>query len=94
MYFFYVVSDFKGLLLMEIGKMFEEVGYKIKIFDLINWKVIDYYNFFKYIRNEDDILKIINNLIKNIIDLDKKGGDGFWEKVEIVLLMVIFSYLI
>ncbi|HFC9120742.1 TPA: VirD4-like conjugal transfer protein, CD1115 family [Enterococcus faecium] len=90
----YVVSDSKGLLLMETGKMFEEAGYKIKIFDLINRKATDYYNPFKYIRNEDDILKIINNLIKNTTDPDKKGGDGFWEKAETALLMAIFSYLI
>ena len=90
----YVVSDSKGLLLMETGKMFEEAGYKIKIFDLINRKATDYYNPFKYLRNEDDILKIINNLIKNTTDPDKKGGDGFWEKAETTLLMAIFSYLI
>lgn len=90
----YVVSDSKGLLLAETGKMFEEAGYKIKIFDLINRKSTDYYNPFQYIRNEDDILKIINNLIKNTNDPDKKGGDGFWEKAETALLMAIFSYLI
>ncbi|MGN8982151.1 VirD4-like conjugal transfer protein, CD1115 family [Enterococcus villorum] len=90
----YVVSDSKGLLLMETGKMFEEAGYKIKVFDLINRRDTHHYNPFKYIKTEDDILKIVNNLIKNTSNPDKKGGDDFWEKAETALLMAIFSYLI
>lgn len=90
----YVVSDSKGLLLMETGKMFEEAGYNIKVFDLINRRDTHHYNPFKYIRTEDDILKIVNNLIKNTSNPDKKGGDDFWEKAETALLMAIFSYLI
>lgn len=90
----YVVSDSKGLLLSETGKLFEEEGYEIKIFDLISRRNCDYYNPFNYIRNEDDILKIVNNLIKNTTNKDKKGGDDFWEKAETALLMAIFSYLL
>nr|WP_242596430.1 type IV secretory system conjugative DNA transfer family protein [Enterococcus ureasiticus] len=90
----YVVSDSKGLLLSETGKMFEEAGYEIKIFDLINRQETHQYNPFKYIRNEDDILKIVNNLIKNTTNSNKKGGDDFWEKAETALLMAIFSYLL
>ncbi len=90
----YVVSDSKGLLLHETGDMFTKAGYKIKVFDLINRQHTDYYNPFHYIRNEDDILKLINNLIKNTNDPDKKGGDAFFEKAETALLMAIFSYLI
>ena len=90
----YVVSDSKGLLLSETGKLFEEEGYEIKIFDLISRKNCNYYNPFNYIRNEDDILKIVNNLIKNTTNPNKKGGDDFWEKAETALLMAIFSYLL
>ncbi|MGY5220996.1 VirD4-like conjugal transfer protein, CD1115 family [Enterococcus hirae] len=90
----YVVSDSKGLLLSETGKLFEESGYEIKIFDLISRKNCNQYNPFNYIRNEDDILKIVNNLIKNTSNPDKKGGDDFWEKAETALLMAIFSYLL
>ncbi|MFP1648529.1 VirD4-like conjugal transfer protein, CD1115 family [Enterococcus mundtii] len=90
----YVVSDSKGLLLAETGKMFEEAGYQIKIFDLINRRDTHQYNPFQYIQTEDDILKIVNNLIKNTTNPDKKGGDDFWEKAETALLMAIFSYLI
>ncbi|MBW9323982.1 type IV secretory system conjugative DNA transfer family protein [Enterococcus casseliflavus] len=90
----YVVSDSKGLLMHETGHMFNQAGYNIKIFDLINREETDYYNPFHYIRNEDDILKIINNLIKNTNDSQKKGGDAFFEKAETALLMAIFSYLI
>ncbi|MGM0258077.1 type IV secretion system protein VirD4 [Enterococcus sp. AZ093] len=89
----YVVSDSKGLLLAETGKMFEEAGYQIKIFDLINRRDTHQYNPFQYIQTEDDILKIVNNLIKNTTNPDKKGGDDFWEKAETALLMAIFSYL-
>lgn len=90
----YVVSDSKGLLLAETGKMFEEAGYQIKIFDLINRRDTHQYNPFQYIQTEDDILKIVNNLIKNTTNPDKKGEDDFWEKAETALLMAIFSYLI
>ncbi len=90
----YVVSDSKGLLLSETGKLFEEEGYEIKIFDLISRKNCNHYNPFNYIRNEDDILKIVNNLIKNTTNPNKKGGDDFWEKAETALLMAIFSYLL
>lgn len=90
----YVVSDSKGLLLAETGKMFEEAGYQIKIFDLINRRDTHQYNPFQYIQTEDDILKIVNNLIKNTTNPDKKGGDDFWEKAETALFMAIFSYLI
>lgn len=90
----YVVSDSKGLLLKETGKMFEEAGYRIKVFDLIGRSNTDYYNPFNYIKNEDDILKIVNNLIKNTSNPDKKGGDDFWEKAETALLQAVFSYLI
>jgi len=90
----YVVSDSKGLLLKETGKMFEEAGYRIKVFDLISRTNTDYYNPFNYIKNEDDILKIVNNLIKNTSNPDKKGGDDFWEKAETALLQAVFSYLI
>ena len=90
----YVVSDSKGLLLAETGKMFEEAGYQIKIFDLINRRDTHQYNPFQYIQTEDDILKIVNNLIKNTTNPDKKGGDDFWEKAETALLMAIFSFLI
>ncbi|OTP24860.1 VirD4-like conjugal transfer protein, CD1115 family [Enterococcus mundtii] len=90
----YVVSDSKGLLLRETGTMFKNAGYVIKVFDLINRENTDYYNPFHYIRNEDDILKLINNLMKNTNDTEKKGGDAFFDKAETALLMAIFSYLL
>lgn len=90
----YVVSDSKGLLLSETATMFKEAGYEIKVFDLITRENTDYYNPFTYIRTEDDILKVVNNLIKNTSDPEKKGGDDFWEKAETALLMATFSYLL
>ncbi|WP_430617408.1 type IV secretion system protein VirD4 [Enterococcus sp. AZ188] len=90
----YVVSDSKGLLLHETFEMFKEDGYQIKVFDLINRKNSDFYNPFHYIRNEDDILKLVNNLVKNTTNSEKTGGDDFFEKAETSLLLAIFSYLI
>ncbi|MGG5312662.1 MULTISPECIES: VirD4-like conjugal transfer protein, CD1115 family [unclassified Enterococcus] len=90
----YVVSDSKGLLLSETATMFKEAGYEIKVFDLITRENTDFYNPFTYIRSEDDILKVVNNLIKNTSDPEKKGGDDFWEKAETALLMATFSYLL
>jgi len=89
----YVVSDSKGLLLHETFEMFKEDGYQIKVFDLINRKNSDFYNPFHYIRNEDDILKLVNNLVKNTTNSEKTGGDDFFEKAETSLLLAIFSYL-
>ncbi|MCL2545748.1 MAG: type IV secretory system conjugative DNA transfer family protein [Oscillospiraceae bacterium] len=90
----YVVTDPKGSLFHETGKMFADADYKIKVFNLKDMDASDFYNPFEYIETEDDILKLINNLIANTNPDKKGGGDPFWEKSETALLMAIFSYLV
>jgi Type IV secretory pathway, VirD4 components len=89
----FVITDPKGSLIHECGKLLEQNGYKIKVFDLINREKSDKYNPFRYLRSEDDILKLINNLITNTNSPHSKSGGDFWEKSEIALLEAVFGYI-
>ena len=90
----YVITDPKGGLIHETGKMLMENGYKIKVFDLINRDKSDKYNPFEYLKTEDDILKLINNLITNTNSPQSKNSGDFWEKSEQALLQAIFGYIL
>lgn len=90
----YVITDPKGSLIKETGKMLEKAGYKIKIFDLINMEKSDKYNFFSYLRDEKDVLKLVNNLITNTNSPYSKTSGDFWEKAETALLQALFSYIL
>jgi Type IV secretory pathway, VirD4 components len=90
----FVVTDPKGSLIHETGKMLMDSGYKIKVFDLINRDKSDHYNPFEYLKNEDDILKLINNMIANTNAPQSKSAGDFWEKSEIALLEAIFGYIL
>ena len=74
--------------------MFLEAGYRIKVFDLINREKSDLYNPFDYLKSEDDILKLINNLIANTTPPQSKNAGDFWEKAETALLEAIFGYIL
>lgn len=91
----YVITDPKGSLINETGQMLEKNGYKIKVFNLIDFAKSDHYNFFEYVHDEKDILKLITNLITNT-NGDKKGGgaDPFWEKAETALLEALFAFVL
>lgn len=91
----YVITDPKGSLINETGKMLQQNGYKVKIFNLIDFAKSDHYNFFEYVHDEKDILKLITNLITNT-NGDKKGGaaDPFWEKAETALLEALFAFVL
>ena len=89
----FVITDPKGQLLPETGKMLEENGYKIKVLNLINMDKSDKYNFFEYIKDEKDILKLINNLITNTNPPQSKSAGDFWEKAEKAYLQALFSYV-
>lgn len=89
----YVVTDSKGDLLRDTGQLFKDEGYKIKVFDLVTRKHTDGYNPFHYIKDEDDIIKIVDNLMKNTSDPNKKGGDDFWQKAETAFLQAMFHFL-
>ena len=70
-----VVTDPKGTLVLETGKLLRKAGYRLKIFDTINFKKSMHYNPFAYIHSEKDILKLVTTLIANTKSKDKSGGD-------------------
>ena len=88
----YVVTDPKGSILVECGKLLERMGYKIKVFNTINFKKSMRYNPFAYIHSEKDILKLVTTLITNTKG-DAKSGDEFWQKAETLLYTALIGYL-
>ncbi|MBR3819345.1 MAG: type IV secretory system conjugative DNA transfer family protein [Clostridia bacterium] len=88
----YVVTDPKGTVAIECGKMLEKEGYKIKIFNTINFKKSFNYNPFSYIHSEKDILKLVTTLIANTKG-EGKAGDDFWVKAETLLYCALIGYL-
>ena len=88
----YVVTDPKGSLLVECGRLMEHAGYKIKVFNTINFKKSMHYNPFAYIHSEKDILKLVNTLITNTKG-EGKGGDDFWLKAETLLYTALIGYI-
>lgn len=89
----FVVTDPKGTVLLECGKMLEEGGYKIKILNTINFKQSMHYNPFEYIRGESDILKLVNAFIENTKNKENKGGDDFWVKAEALYYQALIGYI-
>ena len=88
----YVVTDPKGTLLLECGKMLKRHGYQIKVLNTIDFSKSMKYNPFAYIRSEKDILKLVNTLIANTKG-DGKTEDPFWEKCERLLYSAYIGYL-
>ncbi|MBC1890063.1 type IV secretory system conjugative DNA transfer family protein [Listeria booriae] len=90
----YVITESKGLLLGELGQMLRDNGYRIKVFDLINRKNCDQYNPFCYMKDEDDILDVVSNFIRNTNGSVTNTGDPFWEKSEKAFYSALFHYLL
>lgn len=88
----YVVTDPKGTVAVECGNMLLREGYKIKIFNTINFKKSMKYNPFAYIHAEKDILKMVTTLIANTKG-DGKAGDEFWTKAETLLYTALIGYI-
>ena len=88
----YVVTDPKGSIVVECGKLLQRNGYKIKIFNTINFAKSMHYNPFSYIHSEKDILKLVNTLICNTKG-DGKSGDDFWQKAETLLYCALIGYI-
>jgi len=88
----FVVTDPKASILTECGKMLRRYGYRIKVLNTINFSKSQHYNPFSYIKSEKDILKLVTTLIANTKG-EKKGGDEFWEKSEILLYTALIAYL-
>ena len=88
----YVVTDPKGSIAVECGKLMLRSGYKVKIFNSINFKKSHHYNPFAYIHSEKDILKLVTTLIANTKG-DGKSGDDFWQKAETLLYTALIGYI-
>ena len=88
----YVVTDPKGSIAVECGKLMLRNGYKMKIFNSINFKKSHHYNPFAYIHSEKDILKLVTTLIANTKG-DGKSGDDFWQKAETLLYTALIGYI-
>ena len=88
----YVLTDPKGTTVLEVGNAFVQKGYRIKIFNTINFGKSMHYNPFHYIHSEKDILKLVTTLMTNTRG-EGKGGDPFWDKAEKLLLTSLISYI-
>ena len=88
----YVVTDPKGSIAVECGRLMLRNGYKVKIFNSINFKKSHHYNPFAYIHSEKDILKLVTTLIANTKG-DGKSGDDFWQKAETLLYTALIGYI-
>ena len=88
----YVVTDPKGSIVVECGNALLKKGYKLKIFNTINFRKSMHYNPFAYIHEEKDILKLVTALMTNTKG-EGQGGDPFWDKAERLLLVSLIAYL-
>ena len=88
----YVITDPKGSIVIECGNALLKFGYRLKIFNTINFKKSMHYNPFAYIHSEKDILKLVTTLIANTKG-DGKAGDEFWTKAETLLYCALIGYI-
>ena len=89
----YVVTDPKGTVLVECGKLLQRSGYRIKVLNTINFKKSMKYNPFVYIHDEKDILKLVNTLIANTKGSGEKATEDFWVKAERLLYCALIGYI-
>ena len=90
----YLIVDPKGEMLRSTGYLLKDEGYDIKVFDLIHPRQSDGYNPFTYIRDDPDVLKLMDNLVKNTTPPKGASNDSFWEKAEIALDSALMLYLL
>ena len=89
----YVVTDPKGTVLIECGKLLQRGGYQIKVLNTINFKKSMKYNPFAYLRSEKDILKLVNTIIANTKGDGEKSGEDFWVKAEKLYYTALIGYI-
>lgn len=87
----YIITDPKGTILSDCGKMLQDNGYKIKVFNSVNFARSMHYNPFAYISSEVDILKFVNALIQNTKGKDSK--EDFWVNAEKLLYYALVGYI-
>lgn len=89
----YVVTDPKGTVLIECGKLLAKGGYRIKVLNTINFKKSMHYNPFAYLRSEKDILKLVNTIIVNTKGEGEKSSEDFWVKAEKLYYTALIGYI-
>ena len=89
----YVLTDPKGTVLIECGKLLQRAGYRIKVLNTINFRKSMHYNPFVYIRSEKDVLKVVNTLIVNTKGEGEKSAEDFWLKAERLLYCALIGYI-
>ena len=89
----YVVTDPKGTIIIECGKMLVNEGYVLKVLNTINFRKSMHYNPFHYIRSEKDILKLVNTIIANTKGEGEKSSEDFWIKAERLLYTALIGYI-
>lgn len=89
----YVVTDPKGTVLLEVGKMLQSNGYRIKVLNTINFTKSCHYNPFSYVRSEKDILKLVNTIIVNTKGEGAQATEDFWVKAEKLYYQALIAYI-
>ncbi|MFS9339931.1 type IV secretory system conjugative DNA transfer family protein [Streptococcus mitis] len=89
----YCVTDPKGTIVLECGKMLKDNGYEIRILNTINFKKSMKYNPFAYLHSEKDILKLVQTIIANTKGDGEKSGDDFWVKAEKLYYTALIGYI-
>ncbi len=89
-----VITDPKAELLRKTGGLLKKKGYEVRVFDLIHPDTSFCYNPFQYVQDDKDVLRLINNLIKNTTPKGSQSSDPFWEKSETALLQALMMYLL
>jgi type IV secretion system protein VirD4 len=89
----YCITDPKGTILLEVGKMLQKNGYRIKVLNTINFAKSCHYNPFAYIRSEKDILKLVNTIIVNTKGEGAQATEDFWVKAEKLYYTALISYI-
>ena len=90
----FIIADPKGEMLRSVAPLLLEKGYDVKVFNLITPSNSDGYNPFTYIRTDEDVIKLITNLIQNTTPKNAQQNDPFWEKSEIALDTALMLYLL
>lgn len=90
----FIVTDPKGELCRDTGNVMKSLGYDVKVIDLINMSQSFGYNPLQYITSDNDVLRLVTNLIRNTTPKNANSGDPFWEKSETALLQALILYLV
>ena len=89
----FIVTDPKGTVIEECGKMLVEGGYKVRVLNLIDFSQSMKYNPFRYLHSENDILKLVNCIMENTKGEGTSGGEDFWQKAEALYYQALIAYI-